>query len=128
MDKRNTEKKIEQLSKELQEHNYNYYVLSMPTISDFDFDQKLKELEKLESEFPELKLPDSPTLRVGGEPTKDFKTVSHKYPMLSLSNSYSEDEIRDFDQSRAPLPLGTQEPKHLKSKARHKPRFKSYLW
>ncbi len=69
----------------------------MPTISDFDFDQKLKELEKLELEFPELKLPDSPTLRVGGEPTKDFKTVSHKYPMLSLSNSYSEQEIRDFD-------------------------------
>ena len=97
MDKKDAKQKIEQLSSELQEHNYNYYVLSMPTVSDFDFDQKLKQLENLETEFPELKLPDSPTQRVGGEPTKDFKTIKHKYPMLSLSNSYSEQEIRDFD-------------------------------
>ena len=97
MDKKKIKQEIENLCKELQEHNYNYYVLSMPTVTDFDFDQKLKVLEKLEQEFPELKLPDSPTQRVGGEPTKDFKTVTHKYPMLSLSNSYSEQEIRDFD-------------------------------
>ena len=97
MDKKDAKQKIEQLSSELQEHNYNYYVLSMPTVTDFDFDQKLKQLENLETEFPELKLPDSPTQRVGGEPTKDFKTIKHKYPMLSLSNSYSEQEIRDFD-------------------------------
>ena len=90
--------KIEQLSAELQKHNYNYYVLSQPTISDYDFDQKLKELEKLEQQFPKFKLPDSPTQRVGGEPTKDFKTVKHKYPMLSLANSYSQEEIREFDQ------------------------------
>lgn len=89
--------KIEELSHELQLHNHNYYVLSSPTISDYDFDIKLKELEKLEKEFPQFKLPDSPTQRVGGEPTKDFITVSHKYPMLSLSNSYSQQEIRDFD-------------------------------
>lgn len=89
--------RIEELSKQLQEHNYNYYVLSQPTISDFDFDLKLKELEKLENDFPDFKFPDSPTQRVGGEPTKDFNTVIHKYPMMSLSNSYSEQEIRDFD-------------------------------
>lgn len=89
--------RIEELSKQLQEHNYNYYVLSQPTISDFDFDFKLKELEKLETNFPDFKFADSPTQRVGGEPTKDFNTVVHKYPMMSLSNSYSEQEIRDFD-------------------------------
>ena len=93
----NAKIKIEQLSAELQKHNYNYYVLSQPTITDYDFDLKLKELEQLEKQFPDLKLPDSPTQRVGGEPTKDFKTVRHKYPMLSLSNSYSQEEIREFD-------------------------------
>lgn len=97
MEKRDAKLKIEELSHELQLHNHNYYVLSSPTITDFDFDIKLKELDSLENHFPELKLPDSPTQRVGGEPTKDFVTVVHKYPMLSLSNSYSEEEIRDFD-------------------------------
>ncbi|PLX06513.1 MAG: DNA ligase (NAD(+)) LigA [Marinilabiliales bacterium] len=90
--------KIAELSEELRTYNYNYYVLSKSLISDYDFDIKLKELEKLEEEFPHLKTPDSPTQRVGGEPTKDFKTVVHKYPMLSLSNSYSEQDILDFDQ------------------------------
>lgn len=97
MEKSDAKLKIEKLSHELQTHNYNYYVLSSPTIIDFDFDIKLKELESLENQFPDLKQPDSPTQRVGGEPTKDFVTVVHKYPMLSLSNSYSEQEIRDFD-------------------------------
>lgn len=97
MEKSDAKLKIEKLSHELQTHNYNYYVLSSPTITDFDFDIKLKELESLENQFPDLKQPDSPTQRVGGEPTKDFVTVVHKYPMLSLSNSYSEQEIRDFD-------------------------------
>lgn len=89
--------RIDKLCEELQEHNYAYYVLAQPKITDFEFDQKLKELEKLEAEFPEFFRPDSPTQRVGGEPTKDFKTVEHRYPMLSLANSYSLDEIRDFD-------------------------------
>jgi len=97
MEKKDAVIRIEELSHELAMHNHNYYVLSSPTIPDFDFDIKLKELESLEIEFPELKLASSPTQRVGGEPTKDFTTVNHKYPMLSLSNSYSEDEIRDFD-------------------------------
>ena len=92
-------KRIETLTSELQQHNYNYYVLSNPTISDFEFDKLLKELERLEKEYPQFALPDSPTQRVGGEPTKEFKTVTHKYPFLSLANTYSESEIRDFDRS-----------------------------
>jgi len=98
MDKETAQKRINELSDQLQQHNYNYYVLSQPTISDYEFDQLLKELEKLEQEFPEFIRPDSPSQRVGGEPTKEFKAVVHKYPFLSLSNTYSEQEILDFDQ------------------------------
>ncbi len=90
--------RIIQLTRELQQHNYNYYVLNNPTISDYEFDQLLKELEELEKQYPEFRLPDSPTQRVGADITKEFRTVKHKYPMLSLSNSYSESEIRDFIQ------------------------------
>jgi len=97
MNKEEIKKRIAELTEQLEQHNYNYYVLSNPTISDYEFDQLLKELEKLEKENPELAQPDSPTRRVGGQPTKEFKTVVHKYPMMSLSNSYSEDEIREFD-------------------------------
>lgn len=89
--------KIEHLRKELEEHNYNYYVLNQPTISDFDFDMKLKELEKLEKEFPEFADTNSPTQRVGSDSSSDFEQVEHKYAMLSLSNAYSEEEITDFD-------------------------------
>ncbi len=97
MNKEIIKETIDKLVEELQQHNYNYYVLSNPTISDYEFDNKLKDLEKLELENPEFKRPDSPTVRVGGEPTKDFKTVTHKFPMLSLSNTYSKEEIEDFD-------------------------------
>ena len=97
MSKEIIKKRIDELVDELQQHNYNYYVLSNPTISDFEFDTKLKELEELEESNPEFVRQDSPTIRVGGEPTKDFKTVVHKYPMLSLSNTYSQEEISDFD-------------------------------
>ncbi len=90
-------KRIDALCAELQEHNYRYYVLAQPVISDYEYDQKLKELEKLEAAFPQFVRPDSPTRRVGGEPTKEFPTVKHKYPMLSLSNSYSLEEIKAFD-------------------------------
>lgn len=90
-------KKISELRFELDEHNYNYYVLNQPTISDFDFDMKLKELEKLEKDFPEFANPNSPTQRVGNDLSNDFEQVEHKYAMLSLSNAYSEEEITDFD-------------------------------
>ncbi len=88
---------MQQLAAEIDRHNYNYYILSQPLISDYDFDMLMQELMRLEKEYPELAAPDSPTLRVGGDITKDFVQVPHKYPMLSLSNTYSEDEIRDFD-------------------------------
>ncbi len=97
MTKEEAKIRIDELCETLQEHNYRYYVLAQPSISDFEFDQKLKELEALEAAYPEFVRPDSPTSRVGGEPTKDFPTVKHKYPMLSLSNSYSLEEIREFD-------------------------------
>lgn len=87
---------IEELVAELNEHNYRYYVLSAPVLSDYAFDMKLKELERLEAEFPELVSPESPTRRVGGEVTKTFRQVKHIYPMLSLGNTYSEQEVVDF--------------------------------
>ncbi len=97
MNQEEAQKAITTLSTELAEHNYNYYVLAKPTISDFDFDMKLKELEKLEAEFPEVADPNSPTQRVGSDISKDFEQVEHKHSMLSLSNAYSEGEIKDFD-------------------------------
>jgi DNA ligase (NAD+) len=89
--------KIKALRYELEEHNYKYYVLAQPSISDFDFDMKLKELEKLEADFPEFADLNSPTQRVGSDLSSDFEQVEHKYAMLSLSNAYSEGEIMDFD-------------------------------
>ncbi len=89
---------IKNLTLELKQHNYNYYVLAQPTISDYDFDIKLKELEKLELEHPEFANPDSPTKKVGGTITKNFKTVIHKWPMLSLGNTYNDQDLKDFDQ------------------------------
>lgn len=88
--------RIEQLREELNMHNYNYYVLSNPTISDFEFDNKMKELTDLETQYPQYDNPNSPSHRVGSDITKNFKQVRHKYPMLSLSNTYSEGEIEDF--------------------------------
>lgn len=93
----NIENKINQLRKELSEHNYNYYVLDNATISDFDFDLKLKELEKLEKENPQFFDENSPTQRVGGEVTKNFKTVIHKNRMYSLTNSYSVEDLKDWE-------------------------------
>lgn len=96
MNKEDARLRIAELSHTLENHNYNYYVLANPTISDYDFDMLMNELIALEKQYPELALPESPTQRVGGDITKDFKTVSHRYPMLSLSNSYNIDEVRDF--------------------------------
>ena len=89
--------KITLLRKELNEHNYNYYVLDKPVISDFEFDQKLKELEALETEHPEFFDDSSPTQRVGGMVTKNFKTVVHEHRMYSLENSYSEEDLIDWE-------------------------------
>ena len=98
MDISSIKARINQLTQEINLHNYNYYSLSSPTISDYDFDLLLEELVRLEGLHPELALPDSPTKRVGGEITKNFKQIVHKNPMLSLSNTYSEAEVTDFDQ------------------------------
>lgn len=90
--------RIEQLSTQIDEHNYRYYVQDNPVISDYEFDKLLEELISLEKQFPELLLPTSPSQRVGGEITKEFQTVKHKYPMMSLGNTYSEEELTEFDE------------------------------
>lgn len=87
---------IETLRAELNQHNYNYYVLSAPTISDREFDEKMKHLQDLEMAYPQYADPDSPTQRVGSDLSKEFQQVVHKYPMLSLGNTYSESDVRDF--------------------------------
>ena len=88
--------KIKALREALEQHNYNYYVLSAPTISDREFDEMMKELQTLEEAHPEYADPHSPTQRVGSDLSKEFEQVVHKYPMLSLGNTYSEDEVEDF--------------------------------
>jgi DNA ligase (NAD+) len=98
MNQENIQKRITELRSVLDEHNYKYYVLSQPEISDLEFDLLMKDLEKLEKENPEFFDPNSPTQRVGSDLNKEFEQVRHQYPMLSLSNSYSEEELRDFDQ------------------------------
>lgn len=91
------QQRIKQLQKEINQHNYNYYVLLEPSISDFDFDKLLNELISLEKKHPEFITQDSPTQRVGSDLTKEFLTIEHKFPMLSLSNTYNEDELISFD-------------------------------
>lgn len=89
--------RIEKLRKEIEEHNRNYYVHHSPVISDFEYDLLLNELETLENKFPEFASDDSPTRKVGSDLTNNFKQYEHKYPMLSLGNTYSEEELRDFN-------------------------------
>ncbi len=96
MNKEEAKVRIDELSKIIESHNYNYYILAQPTISDYDFDMLLNELISLEKQYPELITADSPTQRVGGDITKEFQTVKHRYPMLSLSNSYNIEEVKDF--------------------------------
>ncbi len=91
-------KRVESLRAQLREHDYRYYVLAQPTISDEEYDALMRELIELERAYPDLAAPDSPSQRVGGEPTKEFSTVAHSIPMLSLSNTYNEEEVRAFDQ------------------------------
>ncbi|WP_276392703.1 NAD-dependent DNA ligase LigA [Eudoraea chungangensis] len=90
--------KLNALRDELREHNYNYYILDAPVISDFEFDFKLKELQALEAKFPEYADPNSPSVRVGGAITKNFETVKHTMRMYSLDNSYSKDELLEWEQ------------------------------
>ncbi len=89
--------KIKALREELREHNYNYYILDNPTITDYEFDMKLEELQKLEAEHPEFYDATSPTLRVGGAITKNFETVAHEYRMYSLDNSYNREDLQDWE-------------------------------
>ncbi len=96
------------LREELHRHNYNYYVLNAPEISDKEFDDKMRQLQDLEKLHPEMADPNSPTMRVGSDLSKDFKQVYHQYPMLSLSNTYSESEVTDF-YNRVKELLGNEE-------------------
>jgi DNA ligase (NAD+) len=92
-----TQKIIQDLREELNQHNHNYYVIDNPTISDFEFDQKLKQLQELENQYPEFFDENSPTQRVGGTITKNFQTVVHDYRMYSLDNSYSAEDLMDWE-------------------------------
>src|SRR6185369_4348235 len=85
------------------DHEYRYYVLDQPTISDYEFDQLMRELKAIEQEHPELITPDSPTQRVGGQPAKEFPSYTFSRPMLSLENAYSEDELLDWGRRAAQL-------------------------
>src|SRR5262245_52034275 len=88
--------KIEELRNQIREHEYKYYVLAEPTVSDFEFDRLMRELQQLEAENPDLITPDSPTQRVGGQPAKEFPTHTFSKPMLSLDNAYSEEELTEW--------------------------------
>ena len=102
------ENRIEELREEIRQHDYYYYVLNDPKISDQQYDNLYNELQKLEKEYPELVTPDSPTQRVGSDLTKEFKPVEHKISMLSLSNTYNQDELYDFDR-RVKEAIGSSE-------------------
>ncbi|MCT3762062.1 NAD-dependent DNA ligase LigA [Elizabethkingia anophelis] len=93
----NIQQQIEELREELHQHNYNYYILDEPSISDFEFDAKLKELQDLETQHPEFNDPNSPTLRVGGGVTKNFPNVQHQFRMYSLDNSYDFNDLEDWE-------------------------------
>lgn len=97
MDKNQAQMKIKELTHLINEHNYNYYVLDNPTVTDAEYDLLIRQLVDLEEQFPELKEPDSPTLRVGGKPAEGFTSVAHLAPMLSLGNAFNDQDLRDFD-------------------------------
>lgn len=98
MDKKKAKEEIERLKSELNEHNYRYYVLDSPVVSDAEYDRLMRGLEELEGKFPSLVTPDSPTQRVGAAPIQEFGTVAHTIPMLSLNNVFTDDEAREFDE------------------------------
>jgi DNA ligase (NAD+) len=109
MDRGDAERQIAQLRQELHHHNYRYYVLDDPQISDAEYDQLMRRLQELEAAFPDLVTPDSPTQRVGPTPLEAFGTVLHSLPMLSLDNAFSSEEVRDFD-ARIKRQLGQNQP------------------
>ena len=96
--------RIEELQNQLHYYNEQYYQYHNSVVTDYEFDQLLEELIKLEEAFPEFKKPDSPSQRVGGTVTKEFQTVYHRFPMLSLGNTYSEEELAEFDSRSWPIP------------------------
>jgi len=108
MTKEEAKRRIEELREQIRYHNYRYYVLDSPEISDAEYDRLFKELQELEAQFPEFVTPDSPTQRVGAQPAEEFGTVPHTVPMLSLDNAMNEEEIREFDK-RVKRFLGTEE-------------------
>ena len=95
--KKETKKEITELREVIRKHNYHYYVLDEPIISDFEYDNLLSKLISLEKKYPDLITPDSPTQRVGAKPLEEFETARHLVPMLSLSNAFSDKELLDFD-------------------------------
>ena len=97
MNKEQAKKKIEKLRQDINFHNYRYYALDDPVVSDVEYDRLMQDLEKLEKEFPDLTTPDSPTQRVGAPPLDKFEEVRHSLPMLSLANAFEEEEVREFD-------------------------------
>ena len=105
-------REIERLSEKISHYNYQYYQKDTSEISDFEFDQLLEKLIQLESEFPQFKYDDSPTQRVGGTITKNFETVEHRYPMLSLGNTYSTEDLQEFDK-RVEKGLGTSDYEYI---------------
>ena len=97
MNQSEAKERIKKLRKEIEEHNRRYYVLNEPVISDFEYDLLLTELATLEKKFPEFIVQSSPTQDVGSDISKEFRQYEHKYPMLSLGNTYNYEELRDFD-------------------------------
>src|SRR3989339_1279766 len=97
MYKESEKKKIEKLRNEIHHHDYLYYVLDKPEISDLEYDKLFRELKELEGQFPDLITDDSPSQRVGGVPVKSFKTIIHKTPLLSIDNTTSEKELDEFN-------------------------------
>src|SRR5215471_5690865 len=104
--------RIDELRKQIEHHNYLYYVEAKPEISDREFDRLLDELKQIEAAHPELITPESPTQRVGGEPIGEFAQVRHRVPMLSIDNTYSSDELREFDK-RARKLLGGEKVEYV---------------
>ncbi|MFC1809372.1 NAD-dependent DNA ligase LigA [Candidatus Omnitrophota bacterium] len=115
MDKEKAKTRVQHLRDELEKHNYLYYVKATPYITDHEYDVMMKELEVLEHQFPEYKSKTSPTMRVGGVPLKGFKTIRHRVPMLSIDNTYSYDEVREFD-ARVQKELGNQAAYYVEEK------------
>ena len=115
-------KRVLELHDEINEHNHRYYVLDDPAISDAEYDRLMRELMALEKKFPELKTPDSPTQRVGGEPLPYFEKVEHTAPMLSLGNAFDEQDLRDFEEFVA----GREEPLTVTDEDGNKKRYKAY--